>query len=68
MVWMQWPPSMEGRLCGPSKSYSSFTISPKLDAEVVSVRPDKSEEKREKGSFPQPSVVRMLKTTVGLGS
>lgn len=51
MVWMQWPPSMEGRLCGPSKSYSSFTISPELDAEVVSVRPDKSEEKgKEKGS------------------
>lgn len=50
MVWMQWPPSMEGRLCGPSKSYSSFTISPELDAEVVSVRPDKSEEKRKEGS------------------
>lgn len=46
MVWMQWPPSMEGRLCGPSKSYSSFTISPELAAEVVSVRPDRSEEKR----------------------
>lgn len=46
MVWMQWPPSMEGRLCGPSKSYSSFTISPELDAEVVSVRPDKSEEEK----------------------
>lgn len=53
MVWMQWPPSMEGRLCGPSKSYSSFTINPELDAEVVSVRPDKSEEKGEgkKGPF-----------------
>lgn len=53
MVWMQWPPSMEGRLCGPSKSYSSFTISPELDAEVVSVRPDKSVEKTEgkRGQF-----------------
>lgn len=47
MVWMQWPPSMEGRLCGPSKSYSSLTISAELDAELVSVRPDKSEERGE---------------------
>lgn len=42
MVWMECPPSMEGRLCGPSKSYSSLTISAELGAEVVSVSPDKS--------------------------
>lgn len=42
MVWMECPPSMEGRLCGPSKSYSSLTISAELGAELVSVSPDKS--------------------------
>lgn len=33
---------MEGRLCGPSKSYSSLTISAELGAEVVSVSPERS--------------------------
>ena len=42
MVWMECPPSMEGRLCGPSKSYSSLTISAELGPELVSVSPDKS--------------------------
>lgn len=42
MVWMECPPSMEGRHCGLSKSYSSLTISAELGAEVVSVSPDRS--------------------------
>lgn len=42
MVCMECPPSMEGRLCGPSKSYSSLTISAELGPEGVSVSPDKS--------------------------
>lgn len=42
MVWIEWPPSIEGRLCGPSKSYSSLTISAELGPELVSVSPDKS--------------------------
>lgn len=42
MVWRECPPSMEGRLGCPSKSYSSLTISPELDPEPVRVSPDKS--------------------------
>lgn len=46
MVWMEWPPSIEGKLCGPSKSYSSFTIiaelGPELGPELVNVSPDRS--------------------------
>ena len=45
MVWREWPPSMEGRLGCPSKSYSSLTISPVLVPELVSVSPDRSEDK-----------------------
>lgn len=42
IVWMECPPSIEGRLCCPSKSYSSLTISAVLGPELVSVSPDKS--------------------------
>ena len=42
MVWMECPPSIEGRLCGPSKSYSSFTIKAELGPELVRVSPDRS--------------------------
>lgn len=42
MVWMECPPSMEGRLCCPSKSYSSFTINAEVGPEGVRVSPDKS--------------------------
>lgn len=43
MVCRECPPSTEGILCGPSKSYSSFTISAELGPELVRVSPDKSE-------------------------
>lgn len=49
MVWMECPPSMEGRLCCPSKSYSSLTISAELGPELVRVSPDKSDKTKEKG-------------------
>ena len=42
MVWRECPPSMEGKLGCPSKSYSSFTIIPELDPELFRVSPDKS--------------------------
>lgn len=42
MVCMEWPLSMEGRLCGPSKSYSSLTINDELGVGPVSESPDKS--------------------------
>ena len=48
MVWMEWPPSMEGKLGGESKSYSSLTMSPELGPELVRVSPDKSENQDQK--------------------
>jgi len=47
MVWRECPPSIEGRLCGPSKSYSSLTIRAELGPELVSVSPDRSVDQRE---------------------
>lgn len=42
MVWMECPLSMEGRLCGLSKSHSSFTINDEPGTEPVSESPDRS--------------------------
>lgn len=42
MVCMEWPLSIEGRLCGLSKSHSSFTISEEPGREPVSDSPDRS--------------------------
>ncbi|TNN55932.1 hypothetical protein EYF80_033868 [Liparis tanakae] len=35
MVWRECPPSIEGRLCGPSKSYSSLTIRAEVGPELA---------------------------------
>lgn len=60
IVWMECPPSMEGRLCGPSKSYSSLTISAELGPELVSVRPDKSVDRRKERGGTGNSQCRLL--------
>lgn len=54
MVWIECPPSMEGRLCCPSKSYSSLTISAELGPELVRVSPDKSAEEKMFMRIPNP--------------
>ena len=48
MVWRECPPSMEDKLGGGSKSYSSLTMSPELGPELVRVSPDKSENQDQK--------------------
>lgn len=48
MVWRECPPSTEGILCGPSKSYSSLIGRDELGPGPVRVNPDRSVEQETK--------------------